>query len=361
MQRRSVPRTDPRYNQLRAKNNDSVKKSREKSRRERDEIMESINKLEQENEELTQHIRTLKQEYEQLQELFKQHTGIAVDEILSSQTNINSNSNSISTSSIQPKPIEKSKQNSSTPILTINTNEDKTNAAAATSDTQLDPNSLDGAIVLINGVQYKIMMNSSVYILCILFFIFIQLVQSQVASSTDDNNNKRKKQDFYCSACKSMSETIFREMNNVDPNERVQVGSYRVDGHGHQKLKDVPVIETAYHAENVLENLCSKFIRDAQEVIPSPLKNLYEHACDDILEDHHDSIIDILVTQNKNAQTARQLAELFCVELNQYCKGNQLDELFKPRPTPSSVVEEKQDEKNAEEEEEGKEQDKNEL
>ena len=36
-----------------------------------------------------------------------------------------------------------------------------------------------------------------------------------------------------------MCETIFREMSNVDPNERVQVGSYRVDGHGHQKLKDV--------------------------------------------------------------------------------------------------------------------------
>ena len=36
-----------------------------------------------------------------------------------------------------------------------------------------------------------------------------------------------------------MSDTIFHEMNNVDPNERVQVGSYRVDGHGHQKLKDV--------------------------------------------------------------------------------------------------------------------------
>ncbi len=32
---------------------------------------------------------------------------------------------------------------------------------------------------------------------------------------------------------------MFREMNDVDPNERVQVGSYRVDGHGHQKLKDV--------------------------------------------------------------------------------------------------------------------------
>jgi hypothetical protein len=55
-----------------------------------------------------------------------------------------------------------------------------------------------------------------------------------------------------------MSETIFREIGNVDPNERVQVGSYRVDGHGHQQLKEVPLIETGYHLENIFENLCSK-------------------------------------------------------------------------------------------------------
>ena len=42
-------------------------------------------------------------------------------------------------------------------------------------------------------------------------------------------------------ACHSMCETIYREMNDVNPNERVQVGSYRVDGHGHQKLKDVRI------------------------------------------------------------------------------------------------------------------------
>jgi predicted nuclease with TOPRIM domain len=149
MQRRSVPRTDPRYNQIRAKNNDSVKKSREKSRRERDETVESINQLEQENEILMENIRKMKQEYEQLQELFKKHTGISLDQLMSSQTN------STSTSSIQPKPIEEPpKETSSTPILTINTNEDKT--ATTPSDVQLDPNTLDGAIVLINGIQYKI-------------------------------------------------------------------------------------------------------------------------------------------------------------------------------------------------------------
>ena len=48
-----------------------------------------------------------------------------------------------------------------------------------------------------------------------------------------------------------MCETIFREMNNVDPNERVQVGSYRVDGHGRQKLKDVIFFSFALHKENL--------------------------------------------------------------------------------------------------------------
>ncbi|CAF4391572.1 unnamed protein product [Rotaria socialis] len=325
MQRRSVPRTDPRYNQIRAKNNDSVKKSREKSRRERDETIESINQLEHDNKELVERIKKMKQEYEQLQELFKKHTGIEIDQILSSQTN------SPSTSSIQPKPVEESKRNSSTPVLTINTSEDKTTTALP--ELPIDPNNLDGAIVLINGCH------------------------QETLSIDNTNINKRKKQDFYCAACKSMCETIFRDMNNVDSNERVQVGSYRVDGHGHQKLKDVPIIETSYHAENVVEDLCSKFINDAREVIPSPLKNLYEHACDDILEEHHDSLIDLLVTQNKSTSTSRQLAELFCVEMNQYCKINQLEELFKsstiPTPTPSPLVEDKQEEAN--------EQNKNEL
>jgi predicted nuclease with TOPRIM domain len=142
MQRRTVPRTDPRYNQVRSKNNDSVKKSREKSRRERDETIEAINQLEKENEQLTQQIRIMKQEYERLQDLFQQHTGISIDQLMSSETKSNP------TPSIQPK------ESPSQPVLTINTNDEKTTTTS--SDIQLDPSALDGAIVLINGVQYKI-------------------------------------------------------------------------------------------------------------------------------------------------------------------------------------------------------------
>jgi hypothetical protein len=144
MQRRSVPRTDPRYNHLRARNNDSVKKSREKSRREHDETVTAITQLEEENNDLTQHINTLKQEYEQLQQLFKQHTGIAIDQLMSTE----------SASSIPPPaPVEQPKETSK-PVLTINTNDEK--KPTASSEPELDASDLDGAIVVINGVQYKI-------------------------------------------------------------------------------------------------------------------------------------------------------------------------------------------------------------
>lgn len=118
MQRRLIRRSDPRYKQLRVRNNESVKKSRDKSRREQEETIESIEQLEKENEQLIDNLRLLKDEYQQLQIIFKQHTGIDIDQT----------STDLST---PPKPIEE-KQSS------------------------IDTDNLDGSIVLINGVQYKI-------------------------------------------------------------------------------------------------------------------------------------------------------------------------------------------------------------
>ena len=138
MHRRLVPRNDPRYKQLRKQNNTSVKRSREKSRRELDETVESINELEQNNQQLIQSLQILKQEYEQLQGLFKQHTGIDIDQMTSS------GAESISELSIP-------KQSPPKPVISINTTEEK-----SSSNNELDANNLDGSIVLINGVQYKI-------------------------------------------------------------------------------------------------------------------------------------------------------------------------------------------------------------
>jgi len=181
----------------------------------------------------------------------------------------------------------------------------------------------------------------------ILFILFSSTCFSP--PTIQGENVQRKKQDFYCSACQMMSETIFREMNNVDPNERIQVGSFRVDGRGQQNLKDVPIVETRFHLENVIDNLCSKFLRSTSDPIAANLKNLYEHACDDILEEHHDNLIDLLLKQNKNIVSHRNLAEIFCLENNQYCQVEEFEEFFKPKPTP---IEETEETEETEEEEE---------
>lgn len=141
MQRRSVPRTDPRYDQIRAKNNDSVKKSREKSRRERDETISSIQQLEDDNHQLTEQIQVLKNEFQQLQSLFRQHTGIDIEQFLA---------NSCSSASV---PVEPPK---SEPVLTINTEEKSAEPSSTTTNVEMNPTDLDGAIVIINGVQYRI-------------------------------------------------------------------------------------------------------------------------------------------------------------------------------------------------------------
>jgi hypothetical protein len=137
MQRRSVRRNDPRYKQLRTRNNESVKKSREKCRREQDETIQSINQLELDNQQLIENIQILKEQYEQLHTIFKQHTGIDIDQMSPSTSKLPSSS---------PKD-----ESSSTPVLAINTTENN-----SSSNNELDVNNLDGSIVLINGVQYKI-------------------------------------------------------------------------------------------------------------------------------------------------------------------------------------------------------------
>ena len=146
MHRRSVPHTDPHYKHLRSRNNDSVRRSREKSRRQRDDTMTSINQLEDDNAQLSQNLHGLKQEYEQLKDLFKQHTGMDLDQMLSSGSKSPAG---LPASSAQP--TEPVKTSSSKPVLTINTHGEKTS-----SDADFNATNLDGSMVLINGIQYKI-------------------------------------------------------------------------------------------------------------------------------------------------------------------------------------------------------------
>ena len=142
----SVTSYDHSYKQRRIRNNVSVQKSREKARREQMEMIISIRNLENERKDLLSKLQTKKAEYKILQQYFKEHTGLdlndmfdMVDKRIQSQTKV-----SIESDTNKAKSVAK-------PTLTITTDE---NLVPDTDE--IDAKNLDGAFVLINGIQYKI-------------------------------------------------------------------------------------------------------------------------------------------------------------------------------------------------------------
>jgi len=83
--REMVSPSDPHYTEKRAKNNDAVKKSREKTRQKAKETMEKVSQLKQENEMLEERIKLLAKELNFLKDIFMAHAGsshgITVDDM----------------------------------------------------------------------------------------------------------------------------------------------------------------------------------------------------------------------------------------------------------------------------------------
>merc|ERR1712079_410522 len=73
--KRELCASDPHYVEKRAKNNDAVKKSREKTRLKAKEIMEKVSVLKQENEVLEERIKLLHKELVFLKDIFMTHAG----------------------------------------------------------------------------------------------------------------------------------------------------------------------------------------------------------------------------------------------------------------------------------------------
>jgi len=77
--------SDPHYIEKRSKNNDAVKKSREKTRQKAKETMEKVTQLKQENEMLEERIKLLAKELTFLKDIFMAHAGsshgITVDDM----------------------------------------------------------------------------------------------------------------------------------------------------------------------------------------------------------------------------------------------------------------------------------------
>jgi len=74
---KKVGHIDSHYTEKRQKNNDAVKKSREKTRQKSKETMEKVTQLKQENEMLEERIKLLAKELNFLKDIFIAHSGSA--------------------------------------------------------------------------------------------------------------------------------------------------------------------------------------------------------------------------------------------------------------------------------------------
>ncbi|KAI8792681.1 protein canopy 2 [Biomphalaria glabrata] len=80
-----------------------------------------------------------------------------------------------------------------------------------------------------------------------LFLVFICLLQSVTVIEG---------QKKYCSVCRALVSEVEWLISQVDPKKSIQVGSFRVDPNGNQKIKDKQYARSELHIEEIIESVC---------------------------------------------------------------------------------------------------------
>ncbi|KAK7026757.1 Protein canopy 2 [Halocaridina rubra] len=149
-----------------------------------------------------------------------------------------------------------------------------------------------------------------------------------------------------CAVCNSLVGELHDAVSKVDPRKKINVGSYRIDADGGQKLSSVKYAGSEAHMMEVLESVCDNFKDYAQaqhketgkietiklvvdgamnprfseyEMIQDPdlNKGLNFH-CDAIVEEYEDEIIAHFKTNSDREVELSQFE--FCNDVTGICK-----------------------------------------
>ncbi|CAG5136841.1 unnamed protein product [Candidula unifasciata] len=127
----------------------------------------------------------------------------------------------------------------------------------------------------------------------------------------------------YCSVCRAVVSEAEWIVSQVDPKKSIQVGSFRVDPKGNQKIKDKQYARSEVHLEEVIESVCEK-MRLYSEItlddgsvqmvrtvgfngrrletdglkLASDEGRAFMYKCDHFLEDHEEELISQLQREN---------------------------------------------------------------
>ncbi|KAL8570798.1 hypothetical protein ACOMHN_006948 [Nucella lapillus] len=174
-------------------------------------------------------------------------------------------------------------------------------------------------------------------------------VMTTLLLHTQVSSGKRDKA-VYCSVCRALVDEINVRISEADPKKKIQVGSYRVDSKGNQKLAQVKYATSDLHLTEILEVVCQVFNdyalihdhitkrdgvvrtkdRSGKELDSSnarfsaKLRETFKSYCEEVIEETEDDIMKIFKQDDREAIEGQ-----VCGELSGACTE---DELLEPVP-----------------------------
>lgn len=179
----------------------------------------------------------------------------------------------------------------------------------------------------------------------------------------------KRDDDIYCAVCRALVDEVNHSISLVNSKQKVQVGSFRVDSKGNQKVVEVPLARSEIHLTEVFETICEKFrqygntknelgkksvvrmvSRDGRPLVLKDIHitmegmKLLTHTCETIAEEYEDQIIRAF----RDGELAA-VEQKVCGNIAGYCSE---EDLNTPMPEPGPVQESQKVEDKREDEEE---------
>ncbi|KAG0723490.1 Protein canopy 2 [Chionoecetes opilio] len=150
-----------------------------------------------------------------------------------------------------------------------------------------------------------------------------------------------------CAVCRSLVNELRTAILEVDPRKTIEVGSYRIEADGKQKLSSVKYAGSEIHMMDTMETVCQSMKDYAQarhketrkleaiklvengnmnprmmeyDMVQDPdLNKGLEFHCEAIIEEHEDDIVKFF--KENGGSSLPDLQEEFCGEVTSLCRG----------------------------------------
>ncbi|XP_062323790.1 protein canopy homolog 2 [Osmerus eperlanus] len=138
----------------------------------------------------------------------------------------------------------------------------------------------------------------------------------------------RQGQDIRCGACRALVDEMEWAISQVDPKKIIQTGSFRINPDGSQSIREVPLARSEGNLLELMEEVCERMKDYGERVDPTTSRKTYErvtsrdgkamdlseakldsrvssslkYACETIVEQHEDEIIEFFAHQSDNVK-----------------------------------------------------------